>query len=140
MEFLEAYEPCRSYQGAAELVGCSEHTAAHCVERRESGEKPFAAQPLARLADPYRAKVDEWLEGLRGKVRADICHAKLGALGYIGSERTTRGDVATAKKACRQGRVYRPWVPETGCGSNGTGRPGRTLGNGRYRRSTPGWR
>jgi hypothetical protein len=38
------------------------------------------------------------------------------ALGYQGSERTTRRAVAAAKWAWRAGRrrVYRPWVPEPG--------------------------
>lgn len=116
MQILEAYDLCQSYRGAAELTGCSDHTIAHYVERREAGRDPLVAQERARLADPYLEKVEEWVERSRGKVRADICHAKLSALGYAGSERTTRRVVATAKQAYRQGqrRVYRPWVPEPG--------------------------
>ena len=49
-------------------------------------------------------------------MRADVVHDKLAALGYTGSERTTRRAVAAAKKAYRAGRrrLYRPWVPEPG--------------------------
>ena len=45
-----------------------------------------------------------------------MTHKKLVALGYDGSERTTRREVAEAKKAWRagHGRVCRPWTPEPG--------------------------
>jgi transposase len=43
-------------------------------------------------------------------------HDKLVAMGYSGSERTTRRAVADAKAAYRRGhrRVFRPWVAEPG--------------------------
>jgi hypothetical protein len=68
------------------------------------------------LVDPYRAKLEEWVERSRGKLRADVAHDKLVALGYQGAERTTRRAVAAAKRAWRAGnrRVYRPWIPEPG--------------------------
>ena len=68
------------------------------------------------MIDPFLAKVEEWVEASKGKVRADIAHDKLVALGCLGSERTTRRAVAAAKKAYRDGRrrIYRPWVPEPG--------------------------
>jgi hypothetical protein len=45
-----------------------------------------------------------------------VVHKKLVAMGYPGSERTTRRVVALAKSAYRrsQHRVYRPWVTEPG--------------------------
>jgi hypothetical protein len=51
-----------------------------------------------------------------GSIRADVAHRKLVAMGFTGSERTTRRAVAAAKKAWRSGhrRVFRPWVPEPG--------------------------
>ncbi len=51
-----------------------------------------------------------------GKIRADRAHDKLLALGYAGSERTTRRAVAIVKKSYRSGRrrVHRPWVTEPG--------------------------
>ena len=68
------------------------------------------------LVDPYLEKLEEWVERSRGKVRADAAHEKLIALGYTGSERTTRRAVAEVKGAYRAGRrrVHRPWVPEPG--------------------------
>ena len=68
------------------------------------------------LVDPFLDKLEEWVERSRGKVRADVAHEKLIALGYTGSERTTRRAVAEVKAAYRAGRrrVHRPWVPEPG--------------------------
>lgn len=75
-------------------------------------------RPVARpqLIDEFLPKVEEWVGRSRGKIRADVAHAKLLALGYTGSERTTRRAVAGVKKAYTAGqvRVQRPWVPEPG--------------------------
>ena len=48
--------------------------------------------------------------------RVWFVHDKLVAMGYAGSERTTRRVVSAAKKQWRRGthRIYRPWVPEPG--------------------------
>ena len=56
------------------------------------------------------------MERSAGKVRADVAHEKLVALGYQGSERTTRRAVAQVRRAFRAGRVrvHRPWVTEPG--------------------------
>jgi hypothetical protein len=53
------------------------------------------------------------VERSRGKIRADVAHDKLVALGYGGSERITRRAVAEVKVAFRAGRrrVHRPGVP-----------------------------
>ena len=68
------------------------------------------------LVDPFLEKIEEWVDRSRGKVRADVAHEKLIALGYTGSERTTRRAVAEVKAAYRAGRrrVHRPWVTEPG--------------------------
>jgi hypothetical protein len=51
-----------------------------------------------------------------GKVRADVVHDRLVAMGYTGSERTTRRVVATLKVSYRHEhhRIYKPWIPEPG--------------------------
>lgn len=56
------------------------------------------------------------MERSQGKVRADKVHERLAAMGYLGSERTTRRAVARAKAAWRagHGRITRPWIPEPG--------------------------
>lgn len=116
MEILEAFDLTRSFRSAADLAGCDHHTVAHWVARRDAGE--LSASPLRRdqLIDPYLPKLEEWMEASNGKVRADVAHAKLLALGYGGSERTTRRAVAAARKSWQSGnrRVHRPWVPEPG--------------------------
>jgi hypothetical protein len=87
------------------------------VAARERGQlTPGRPKPREMLADPYREKLEEWVDHSRGKVRADVAHEKLIALGYTGSERTTRRAVAEAKTAYLAGRrrVHRPWVPEPG--------------------------
>jgi transposase len=68
------------------------------------------------LIDPYLAKVEELVERSKGKVRADVVHDKFVALGYEGSDRTTRRAVAEVRKVYRSGRVrvHRPWITEPG--------------------------
>ena len=116
MEILEAYDLTESFRDASELAGCSHHTVARYVAARDEGrlnDRP-AARP--QLIDEYLAKVEEWVERSKGKIRADRVHEKLLALGYAGSERTSRRAVAQVKRAYRAGRVrvHRPWVSEPG--------------------------
>jgi transposase len=116
MEILNAYDLTGSLRDAGELAGCSHHTVKHYVERRAAGGEVDRAAARPQLIDDYLPKVEEWVERSLGKVRADVAHEKLVALGYTGSERTTRRAVATVKKAYRAGhvRVHRPWVTEPG--------------------------
>jgi hypothetical protein len=87
------------------LTGCSHHTVADYVAARERGElTPGRAERREMLVDPYLDKIEEWVERSWGKIRADVAHDKLVALGYTGSERTTRRAVAEVKAAYRAGR------------------------------------
>jgi hypothetical protein len=90
MEILAAYDLTNSYRDAAALVGCAPNTVAHYVAAREAGG--LRATPIQRsqLIDPFREKLEEWVEASRGRVRADVAQRKLEAMGYAGSERTTR--------------------------------------------------
>ena len=58
-------------------------------------------QPVVRpmLIDEFLPKVEEWMQNSNGQVRADVAHEKLLALGYLGSERTTRRAVAAVRTA-----------------------------------------
>ncbi len=116
MEILEAFDLTGSFRDAGELAGCSHHTVARYVAARDVGR--LVDRPAARpqLIDEFLPKVEEWVENSRGKVRADVAQEKLLALGFTGSERTTRRAVAAVKKAYRLGntRVHRPWVTEPG--------------------------
>ena len=107
MEILEAFDLTGSFRAAGELAGCSHHTVAGHVAAREAGglSDPPAARP--QLIDEFLPKLEEWMDHSRGKIRADKAHARLLALGYAGSERTTRRAVAQARRAFKAGRVVR---------------------------------
>ncbi len=117
MEILEAFDLAGSLRGAAQLAGCDHKTVAHWVEARDRAGGALAVASRARpLVDPFAHKIAECVERSRGKIRADRVHERLVAMGYLGSERTTRRAVAAAKRAWRQGhgRRTRPWVTEPG--------------------------
>ncbi|HTT90337.1 MAG TPA: IS21 family transposase [Acidimicrobiales bacterium] len=116
MEVLEAYDLVKTYRCAAQLCGVDHHTVARAVADRAAGKEPSEPPVRARSADAFITKVEEWVERSSGKVRADVVHERLLAMGYVGSERTTRRVVAVVKKAhaFRSHRVYKPWVPEPG--------------------------
>ncbi|MER5802136.1 Mu transposase domain-containing protein [Streptomyces mirabilis] len=51
----------------------------------------------------------------KGRIRADVVHQRLVAMGFTGTDRTTRRAVAEVKAAWKDGRRrYRPWMPEPG--------------------------
>jgi hypothetical protein len=117
MEILQAFDLTGSFRDAAELAGCSHHTVARYVAAREAGRLvPGAPVVRGSVIDGFLPKVEEWVEASKGKIRADVAHEKLVAMGFTGSERTTRRAVAAVKAAWRAGhrRVHRPWVPEPG--------------------------
>lgn len=116
MQILEAFDLTRSHRDAGELAGCSPNTVGHWVARRDAGELTATSARRPQLIDEFLPKVEEWMEASHGKVRADVAHDKLVAMGYAGSERTTRRAAAAARAAYGAGhrRVHRPWVPEPG--------------------------
>lgn len=116
MEILEAFDLTASYRAAAALAGCDHHTVARYVAERDEGRDGALRPRRERSADPFLDKIEEWVDRSRGLIRADAAHRRLRAMGYAGSERTTRRAVHEAKAAYARGRwrVYRPWVPEPG--------------------------
>jgi transposase len=116
VEILEAYDLTGSYRAAAELAGCDHHTVARYVALRATGEPVVAREHRARPIDAYLAKIEELVARSNGRVRADIVHERIVAMGFTGGERTTRRAVAETKARLRAGqrRVLRPWVPEPG--------------------------
>jgi hypothetical protein len=92
------------------------HTVRRAVARRDAGLAPVEAVPRGRVTDPYADKVVEWIDRSQGRIRADRVHEKLAAMGYRGSERTTRRVVAALKAdwTRQHHRSYRPWIPEPG--------------------------
>jgi len=116
MDVLEAYDLTRSLRAAAQLTGVDHHTVARYLEARARGQE--LAEPTERptKSDAFADKIADWVEKSSGKVRADVVHDRLVAMGYTGSERTTRRVVAILKASYRHDhhRVYRPWIPEPG--------------------------
>jgi len=117
MNILEAYDLTGSLRDAAELAGCSHHTVARYVAERGKGRAvPSGARRPQPVIGAFLPKLEELVERSKGKVRADVAHEKITAMGYAGSERTTRRAVAELKAAYQSGRrrVFRPWIPEPG--------------------------
>ncbi len=116
MEMLEAFDLTGSLRDAGELAGCSHHTVGRYVAAREAGGLSDRAASRPQLIDEFLPKVEEWMQRSGGKIRADKVHEKLVAVGYRGSERTTRRAVAEVRRAFKAGRVrvHRPWVTEPG--------------------------
>ncbi|MEU6647801.1 IS21 family transposase [Saccharomonospora sp. NPDC046836] len=116
MEILEAYDLTGSYRAAAELAGCDHHTVARYVQLRAAGQSPAAREHRARPIDEYLEKIEELVVRSGGRVRADVVHKRITAMGFTGGERTTRRAVAQMKDRLRAGqrRVFRPWITEPG--------------------------
>ena len=116
LQILEAYDRILSFRAAAE-PGCSHVTVARYVSLREAGGlgEPVK-RPRPPIVDPFRPKIEEWVAEFGSIIRADICHRKLAALGFRGSERTTRKAVTAPKKSYKKRslRVFRPWITEPG--------------------------
>jgi transposase len=115
MEILEPFDVTGTLCGAAELAGCDHKTVAHWVRARDEagGGLPVLVRPRV---DAFAEKIEEWVDRSRGRIRADVAHRRLVAMGYPGSGRTTRRAVAQAKRRWRaeHGRRTRPWVTEPG--------------------------
>jgi hypothetical protein len=96
------------------LVGCAPNTVIRYVRARAAGGLRTTPEQREQLIDPFREKIEEWVDASHGRVRADVAQRKLEAMGYAGSERTTRRAVAEAKAIYRAGhrRRFRPWLPE----------------------------
>lgn len=116
MEVLEAFDLTKSYRAAALLCGVDHHTVAAKVAARTAGLAPGTGTVRPSVAEPFVDKIVEWVAQSQGLVRGDVVHDKLVAMGFAGSERTTRRVLSAAKVQWRRGthRIYRPWVPEPG--------------------------
>ncbi|QIX51881.1 IS21 family transposase [Rhodococcus sp. DMU1] len=114
MDILNAYDLTGSYRAAAQLCGCSHNTVKKAVEGRAAGLPPAVRR--ARLIDDWHDVLEGWVAESRGKIRGDVAHRRLQALGYTGTDRTTRRALSEIKTQWRLGntRVHRPWVTEPG--------------------------
>ena len=116
VEIFEAFDLTGTAWSAAQLAGCDAKTVARYVAVREAGGDPLAKTGRPRLIDAFMPKVEELVDRSKGKIRADVAHRKLVAMGYRGSERSTRRAVAEVREGWQAGRRrrYRPWIPEPG--------------------------
>lgn len=116
MEILEAFDLTDTFDSAGALAGVDVKTVKRYVQIRDTGSDPLARSRRPRLIDPFTTKIEELVERSGGRIRADVVHGRLVAVGFAGDERSTRRAVAEAKAAYRTGhrRVYRPWLPEPG--------------------------
>ena len=115
MEILEAFDATGVAHSAASLCRADPKTVRGFAGMRWPGIWAWPAAgpvPRPKLIDPFLDKIEEWVDRSEGKVRADIAHERLAAMGFTGNERTTRRAVAAAKARWRAGhrRTYRPWV------------------------------
>ncbi len=116
MDILEAFDLTRCARSAADLAGCDAKTVARYVDLRDAGGDPHVHHRRPMKIDEHRDKIEELVDRSEGRIRADVVHRRLRALGFDGHERTTRRAVRAAKAAHRSGRrrTYRPWITEPG--------------------------
>ena len=131
MEILASYDLTRCAWSAAQLAGCDPKTVQRYVDLRDAGLDPMRRTRRARLIDRYLDKVEELVEHSRGKIRADVAHDRLRAMGYAGNER----DHASGGGGGEDGLPGRPPadVPTlgTGAGNVAAVRLGRRAAGGR---------
>jgi hypothetical protein len=106
---------------------CDEKTVSHNVAVRDGAGDQYDEVERASIMTRGEAKIEELVERSQGRIRADVVHVRIAAMGIDGSERTTRRAVADATAAYRAGRrrIYRPWItgpsmwlPERHCPPN----------------------
>ncbi|MFI9723834.1 hypothetical protein ACIHFE_29955 [Streptomyces sp. NPDC052396] len=113
MEILEAHDLTRTFWSAAEPARCDPKTVQRYVYARDVGRNPFERAPRPKLIDPFLEKIEEWADQPKAKIRADLAHDRLPAMGFTGRARSTPRAVNVAKTVWWAGkrRTYRPWIP-----------------------------
>ena len=96
---FEAFDLTGTAWSAAQLTGCDAKTVTRYVAVREAGGDPLARAARPRLIGAFMPKIEELVDRSKGKIRADVAHRKITAMGYRGSERSTRRAVAEVKEA-----------------------------------------
>src|SRR6266542_2833266 len=142
MEILAAYDLMGSYRDAAALVGCSHHTVARQIRARDAGGLRTTPAQRDQLIDPFREKIEEWVDASHRRVRADVAQRKLQAMGYAGSgaRRGARSPRPRPPIELATGGGFGRGCRSQGCGSNGiTPTVHWSLGT-RAGCGAPGWR
>jgi hypothetical protein len=112
MEILEAYDATGVPPSAAALCNADPKTVRRYAQARDLGRPVTGPVLRPGLLDPFREKIEEWVDRSKGQVRADKVHERLVPMGFTGNERTTRRAVAAARARWRAGhaRAYRPRI------------------------------
>ncbi|SDY32283.1 hypothetical protein SAMN05428934_101331 [Tessaracoccus flavus] len=84
MEILEAFDATESAHSAALLAGVDPKTVRRYVAARDSGRPVTGRGQRPRMLDGFMPKIEDWVEVGKGKVRADVVHARLVARGSPG--------------------------------------------------------
>jgi hypothetical protein len=80
VEIFEAYDLTGTAWSAAQLTG----TVARYVAIREADGDPLAKTGRPRLIDSFMPEIEEMVDRSKGRIRADVAHRKLAAMGYGG--------------------------------------------------------
>ncbi len=105
MEILKAYDLTGCAHSAAQLAGTDRKTVLRYVTLRAAGAEPADRRRRPRAVDELGAKVEELVDRSSGKIRADVVHRRLTAMGYTGSERSTGGRSPRRKQRGGPGTV-----------------------------------
>lgn len=117
MNILESFDLYQSYNQTARVHNCSPNTVKALVVARNNGTlaKRGQRQKGSSIFDAdHLHLIKELVEVSEGAVRANVVHKRLTAIGYKGSERSTRRAVHKEKSRYRRdnARIYWPWIPE----------------------------
>ena len=129
--------------GAAQLAGCRpEDGGALCRGCAMRAATRSGGTGGRKAIDPFLDKIEEWVEESAGKIRADVAHRKLSAMGFTGNERSTqagggRGEDRLENRAAP--RTYRPWITEPGMWLQFDWGEGPRVGGRRVSCSARGW-
>lgn len=112
MEILTTYDLTRSFRATAEICGVSHNTVRAFIKARDEGRTHEALERKSTKTEPFREQIDAWVKASRGKIRGDVVHERIVALGIhrfgthhalcIGEgegEETLQGRVGTAPPA-----------------------------------------
>ncbi|MGH8935466.1 MAG: hypothetical protein ACRDXD_04230 [Acidimicrobiia bacterium] len=146
MEILEACDLTHCYWSAAALAGCDPKTVERYVALRDRRGDPYAPGRRERITDPHIEKIEEWVERSRGRIRGDVVHRRLQAMGLWGlrAHPPAGGGRGQGRLQGRPGAAPTdPGSPSRRCGCIGTGERGLCWGRGETHgapsSSAPGW-
>ena len=81
MEVIEIFDLTKSISATAQLCGVDRKTVRKLIAVRSSGISSSYRERV-KVSDPFEDKIMEWIEKSSGKVRADVIHEKLTAMGW----------------------------------------------------------